>query len=213
MAVLPLQLGSRGLALRGLAATGAWLGVFGILAVVMSSFSDGDAARSSWSSSPGAVIQGVRNGEDTRLLGLMLISLAAFMTAIALVATFRGPRAPGLTEERLPLFAGVANDAALGSRRRSHSAAGLAGALRCLGLGVQPSLWAVLPQLLIPTLLITGARDSKFTALAHKMAAELPMGWHVTVPNAGHAVHLEAPQLWTAEVRAFETLQPPWASR
>jgi len=84
VAVLPLQLGSRGLALPGLAATGAWLGVFGILAVVMSSFSDGDAARSSWSSSPGAVIQGVRNGEDTRLLGLMLISLAAVPLALAL---------------------------------------------------------------------------------------------------------------------------------
>jgi 2-succinyl-6-hydroxy-2,4-cyclohexadiene-1-carboxylate synthase len=105
--------------------------------------------------------------------------------------------------EKLPLFAGIPPSTELDQRRRAHSPAGLAGALRCLGLGVQPSFWHLLPRLFIPTLLITGARDAKFTALARKMAGELPLGWHVTVPNAGHAVHLEAPREWAAEVRAF----------
>ena len=105
--------------------------------------------------------------------------------------------------ERLPLFASVPPSPALSRRRRSHSAAGLAGALRCFGLGVQPNFWPQLPRLHVPTLLITGGRDEKFTALARKMAAELPLGWHVTVPHAGHAVHLEAPAEWVAEVRAF----------
>jgi 2-succinyl-6-hydroxy-2,4-cyclohexadiene-1-carboxylate synthase len=107
--------------------------------------------------------------------------------------------------EQLPLFAGIGPNEGLSARRRSHTPEGLAGALRCLGLGVQPSFWPSLPRLLIPTLLITGARDLKFTALARKMAAELPMGWRATVPNAGHAVHLEAPREWIAEVRAFVT--------
>ena len=105
--------------------------------------------------------------------------------------------------ERLPLFAGVSANRALATRRRLHSAAGLAGALRCLGLGVQPNFWPALPRVRIPTLLITGANDSKFTALAHRMAAELPLAWHVTVAGAGHAVHLEAPALWASEVRGF----------
>lgn len=105
--------------------------------------------------------------------------------------------------EQLPLFAGVRRNAALKARRRAHSAEGLAGALRCLGLGVQPSFWSALPRLLIPTLLLTGANDPKFTALAGKMAGELPLAWHATVAGAGHAVHLEAPERWAAEVRAF----------
>lgn len=99
--------------------------------------------------------------------------------------------------EALPMFAGVPRD------RHGHTADGLAGALRCLGLGVQPSFWAELPRLRVPTLLITGARDQKFTALARRMAAELPMAWHAIVPDAGHTVHLEAPQRWLEEVRSF----------
>lgn len=105
--------------------------------------------------------------------------------------------------EALPLFAQAPRTPALAAIRRSHTAAGLAGALRTLGLGVQPSFWAALPRLRVPTLLLTGSRDLKFTRLAQKMASELPMGWHVAVPGAGHAVHLEAPQRWLAEVRAF----------
>ena len=37
-------------------------------------------------------------------MGLFLIALATLLTAVALVATFRGPRAPGLSNDRLPLF-------------------------------------------------------------------------------------------------------------
>ncbi len=105
LVVAPLQLGAHRIALPGLTATGAWLGVFGIAAVVFSSFSKGDAPRSSWATDPTALIQGTRPGEDVRLLGLLLIATATFLTAVALVATFRGPRAPGLTNDRLPLFA------------------------------------------------------------------------------------------------------------
>ncbi len=107
--------------------------------------------------------------------------------------------------ERLPLFSTVPLSAALDARRRSHSATGLAGALRCLGLGVQPDFWPSLPLLQVPTLLLTGGLDPKFTALARRMADQLPRARHVTVPNTGHAVHLEAPQRWAAEVRAFAT--------
>ena len=102
--VVPLQLGARGLALPGLSAFALWLGLAGVVAVVLSSFSKGDAPRSSWTSF-GSSLSSSPPGERVRLLGLLLIGLATLLTAVALVATFRGSRAAGMTNERLPLFA------------------------------------------------------------------------------------------------------------
>ena len=87
--IVPLQLGARGLALPGLSAFALWLGVAGVVAVVLSSFSKGDAPRSSWTSTPSIALDPSRPGETARLMGLFLIALATLLTAIALVATFR----------------------------------------------------------------------------------------------------------------------------
>jgi 2-succinyl-6-hydroxy-2,4-cyclohexadiene-1-carboxylate synthase len=115
--------------------------------------------------------------------------------------------------EQHPLFAGLraldaVDRAALRARRSSHTAAGLAGALTCLGQGAQPDYWTSLVRVLRPTLLITGAQDAKYTRLARRMVADLPLAWRVTLPGVGHAPHLECPQAWAAEVRAF--LAPAW---
>jgi 2-succinyl-6-hydroxy-2,4-cyclohexadiene-1-carboxylate synthase len=115
--------------------------------------------------------------------------------------------------EALPLFAGVRElpgdvQEALRARRLSSDAAGLALSLRRLGLGAQPSYWATLPRLRTPTLLLTGARDSKFTRLARRMAAELPVVWGHVFQGVGHAPHLEAPEAWAQEVCGF--LSAPW---
>lgn len=115
--------------------------------------------------------------------------------------------------ESLPLFNGVralpeARQAELRARRTSATPAGLAGALRTLGLGVQPSYWASLPRLRVPTLLLTGQRDEKFTTLARKMARELPQAWHRILPGTWHAPHLEQPEEYAAEVTSF--LSSPW---
>jgi cytochrome c oxidase subunit 1 len=103
--IVPLQLGARGLALPGLAAFAFWLGVAGVVAVVLSSFSKGDAPRSSWTSAPSTALDPSRPGETARLMGLFLIALATLLTAIALVATFHRLRAPGMSNDRVPLFA------------------------------------------------------------------------------------------------------------
>jgi 2-succinyl-6-hydroxy-2,4-cyclohexadiene-1-carboxylate synthase len=115
--------------------------------------------------------------------------------------------------EQLPLFSGLRAlpadvQARLRERRVSHSPAGLAAALRLLGQGAQPDLWPALPTLRVPTLLLTGASDAKYTRLARRMAAELPLAWRVAFRGVGHAPHLEVPQAWAAEVRAF--LEAPW---
>ncbi|MCL2625447.1 MAG: alpha/beta fold hydrolase [Cystobacterineae bacterium] len=115
--------------------------------------------------------------------------------------------------KKLPLFATqerLSHEAkkALEQRRKSHSASGLAGALRCMGLGVQPNFWPLLCELHLPTLLISGEEDTKFTDIAQKMLRELPLAWHVVVPGCGHSVHLESPQQWLEATSVFLKASP-----
>lgn len=115
--------------------------------------------------------------------------------------------------ESLALFDGLRRlplelQAALRARRRACTVEGLTGALACLGLGVQPDYWPVLHRQRLPTLLLTGALDMKFTRLARRMAAELPVAWWHTFPGCGHAPHLEVPREYAVEVLSF--LRTPW---
>ncbi|ADU51732.1 2-succinyl-6-hydroxy-2,4-cyclohexadiene-1- carboxylic acid synthase/2-oxoglutarate decarboxylase [Thermaerobacter marianensis DSM 12885] len=110
--------------------------------------------------------------------------------------------------ERLPLFAGLrrlppAAQAAVRATRLAQRPRGLANSLRGMGAGVQPPLWDRLPDLPMPVLCLAGAEDGKYAALASRMAARLPRGRAVTVPGAGHTVHLEEPAAFVREVRAF----------
>ena len=82
-------------------------------------------------------------------------------------------------------------------RRLGNRAEGLAASLRTAGTGAQPSLWRDLPGLEIPTLLLSGGADAKFTRLAGRMAQLLPDATRRVVPGAGHAVHLERSQDWS----------------
>jgi 2-succinyl-6-hydroxy-2,4-cyclohexadiene-1-carboxylate synthase len=118
--------------------------------------------------------------------------------------------------EALPLFDGLRKlpeelQARLHARRLSHHPAALAGSLRALSLGAQPSYWARLWTVRAPTLLLTGGRDAKFTGIARAMAAEMPLVWGHVFPGAGHAPHLESPEEWAREVTSF--LSAPWIER
>ena len=104
----------------------------------------------------------------------------------------------------LPLFRGVAPDAADRADRRRNTMAGLASSLRLAGSGTQIPAWDRLHALAMPTLLLAGERDEKFAALAHRMAAAI--GANATcalVPGAGHAAHRENPDAFVAIVRAW----------
>ena len=79
--------------------------------------------------------------------------------------------------------------------RMRSTPSGLAAALRGLGTGTLPSLWGRLDALALPVTLVVGERDEKFRAIAARMAGELPAAELVVVPGAGHAVHLEAPEV------------------
>jgi len=103
------------------------------------------------------------------------------------------------SQQRLP----AAVREAQRQQRLAGSAIGYANALRGMSVGRQPSLWEILPTITTPTLLITGALDPKFCAIAARMAALMPHARHAIVPDAGHAVHLEQPAAVAELVSAF----------
>ncbi len=88
--------------------------------------------------------------------------------------------------------------------RRANPAHGLATALRALGVGVQEPLWARLPELQMPVLLVAGELDAKFTIASERMSAAIGANARaVILPGCGHAAHLEQPDafcrlVWTA---------------
>jgi 2-succinyl-6-hydroxy-2,4-cyclohexadiene-1-carboxylate synthase len=99
--------------------------------------------------------------------------------------------------ERTPVLARQPPDV----RKRAHAdrlrntPGGLARALRGLGTGALPSVWDRLGELRMPVVLIAGERDQKYVTIADRMAERIPDARVVVVPGAGHAVHLEAPDI------------------
>ncbi len=93
--------------------------------------------------------------------------------------------------------------AELRRQRISNSARGLADSLRRLGPGAQPPLFDALPRVDVPVLLVAGALDRKFVALAHDLAGRLPRAEMCEIADAGHAAHLEQPEAFVHAVQDF----------
>ncbi len=110
--------------------------------------------------------------------------------------------------EGLPLFASQTSLTTEARRRQrsvrvNQNSEGIAFSLRQLGTGSQPQYWSELGSFRVPTLLVTGQYDSKFTRIAGQMARRIPDALSVVVFAAGHNVHLETPAIFTAMVRKF----------
>jgi len=104
--------------------------------------------------------------------------------------------------ERHPTLASLRPFAAqLRPERLAHRAGGLASALRHLGAGAQPSYWGELGGLRVPVRLICGARDEKFCALSRRMLDMLPRAELISIPDCGHAPHVERPQAFVEALR------------
>ena len=76
---------------------------------------------------------------------------------------------------------------------RSSNAQGLAASLRHAGTGTQAWLGPKLGELAMPTTVVAGANDAKFTAEAQRFAEYIPQASISVVLDAGHAAHLEKP--------------------
>ena len=110
--------------------------------------------------------------------------------------------------ERLPLWESQRSmsDAAralLRAQREGNQPGGLANSLRGAGAGTDVSVLDRLAALHAPTLLLAGALDAPYVALARLMEHSLPHPRVAIVPDAGHAVHLERPEAYVAAVMAF----------
>lgn len=89
------------------------------------------------------------------------------------------------------------------SQRLANSIDGLANSLNGMGTGVQPSWWDELAHLEMPVLLITGNLDQKFCRIAEEMSKILPNAKWKTTEDAGHAIHVEKPELFGTIVSGF----------
>jgi 2-succinyl-6-hydroxy-2,4-cyclohexadiene-1-carboxylate synthase len=108
----------------------------------------------------------------------------------------------------LPLFAsqarlGAEQLAAARRQRLQNRPRGLANSLRGMGAGAQPALAGKLRGFTAPVRLIVGAEDAKFHELAVELARDLPRARVETIPEAGHAAHLENPAAFLEVVRDF----------
>lgn len=110
----------------------------------------------------------------------------------------------------LPLFAGLDPSLRFVTQRRMNTAAGLASSLRLAGTAAMEPLWSRLGELAMPVLLVTGERDTKFTAIAERMADRIgPAATVAVLPGAGHTAHLENVDAFVAAVRAWELRASP----
>jgi 2-succinyl-6-hydroxy-2,4-cyclohexadiene-1-carboxylate synthase len=92
-----------------------------------------------------------------------------------------------------PLFAGLTPENAMRGDRLRNTAAGLASSLRLAGTGTQEPLWDRLADIECPVLLVAGADDPKFRAIAEKMDERLANATISVIDRSGHSVHLERP--------------------
>ena len=104
----------------------------------------------------------------------------------------------------LPLFAGLPRAAHHIDERRTNTPAGLASSLRLAGTGTQAPSWDRLHMLAMPVLVVAGENDTKFTALARRLADAIGTNAVLAViPGAGHTTHLEAPDAVLAVLRPW----------
>ncbi len=106
-----------------------------------------------------------------------------------------------------PLFSRLPSERAFRTERLENTVEGLQSSLEWAGTGSQDPSWHRLHRLAMPVLVVAGAEDRKFSALAERMVTEV--GDNATlalVEGAGHAAHLEQPdrflailQPWLAE--------------
>ena len=83
-----------------------------------------------------------------------------------------------------------------------------------MGTGAQPPVHDRLGEITAPTLLVAGEEDQKFIGIAREMHRSIPTSRLETVPMAGHAVHLEQPEVFSRAVTGFlEEVLTPAVSR
>ena len=125
---------------------------------------------------------------------------------LALAARIRRDGVPAFVDHwlALPMFAGLPPEGRFVDERRRNTAEGLATSLELAGTGAQAPLWSALPAIHVPVLVLAGADDHRYAAIAERTAAAIgPNATVELVPGAGHSAHLEQPARFVDIVRPW----------
>jgi len=108
---------------------------------------------------------------------------------------------------RQPVFAGLSEPQReeLIQLRAGLDGERMADLLLAASLAGQPDYWNALAQLPMPLLYISGLQDSKFCALAEKLAKHRPGLERQQLPDSGHNCHHNAPKPYAALLAQFLT--------
>lgn len=103
-----------------------------------------------------------------------------------------------------PLFASLPASASCLAERLENRPEGLAASLRRCGTGDQEPLWDRLGEIDVPVLVVVGGLDAKFTEIGHRLVRAIGSNASIeVVTGAGHAVHLEEPEIVSALIEPF----------
>jgi 2-succinyl-6-hydroxy-2,4-cyclohexadiene-1-carboxylate synthase len=142
---------------------------------------------------------GIENGDEREVRRRADDALADHLEAIGLDA---------FLDEWLaqPRFVSLPPEADQRTERLTNDPAALATTLRHLSTGRQVPLWDHLPKLSMPVLILAGEHDETYRRLGRQAAATIGQNAsYESVPDAGHAAHLEQPAHVAQRVRAFLT--------
>ena len=91
-----------------------------------------------------------------------------------------------------PMFAGLSGQNNQRELRLRNTAIGLSSSLRLCGAGKQQPSWSRLGELDMPVLVIAGADDLKFVAVAKRLVDEIGDNAQLSIiAHSGHSPHLE----------------------
>jgi 2-succinyl-6-hydroxy-2,4-cyclohexadiene-1-carboxylate synthase len=109
-----------------------------------------------------------------------------------------------------PLFDGLEPLPADRASRLANAPSGLAASLRLAGTGtMDPPWWDELASLDVPLLACAGERDTKFAALAERLAGTVSGPARAELlEGCGHAAHLQDPTTFAGLVRRFVASLP-----
>ena len=103
-----------------------------------------------------------------------------------------------------PLFAGLSDAMQFRAERLENTIDGLSESLRQAGTGSQDPLWSRLERLDMPVLVVAGADDAKFSAEGARLVGCIgPNATLALIPSAGHAAHLEQPNVFLSTLRGW----------
>lgn len=106
-----------------------------------------------------------------------------------------------------PLFSELSKQPALFEslvqRRMKNNPPALQASLNTVGVATQPDCWNGLSKLTMPTLVVLGEKDEKYSRIGEEMTALFPKGRLEIIEGCSHSPHVESPGQLIAVLNHF----------